>query len=61
MLFPVTSPGVPLLPPDVKLKLYNRSLESNPEQLQAMKHIVLGTTRPAPYIIFGSPGTRLSH
>ncbi|XP_073906849.1 helicase MOV-10 isoform X3 [Castor canadensis] len=57
MLFPVASRGVPLLPPDVKLKLYDRSLESNPEQLQAMKHIVLGTTRPAPYIIFGPPGT----
>uniref|UniRef100_A0A8C2R6P8 RNA helicase n=1 Tax=Capra hircus TaxID=9925 RepID=A0A8C2R6P8_CAPHI len=57
MLFPVASRGVPLLPSDVKLKLYDRSLESNPEQLQAMKHIVMGTTRPAPYIIFGPPGT----
>lgn len=38
-------------------RLYDRSLESNPEQLQAMKHIVRGTTRPAPYIIFGPPGT----
>lgn len=38
-------------------RLYDRSLESNPEQLQAMKHIVMGTTRPAPYIIFGPPGT----
>lgn len=38
-------------------RLYDRSLESNPEQLQAMKNIVMGTTRPAPYIIFGPPGT----
>ncbi|XP_032216611.1 helicase MOV-10 isoform X2 [Mustela erminea] len=57
MLFPTASRGVPLLPSDVKLKLYDRSLESNPEQLQAMKYIVTGTTRPAPYIIFGPPGT----
>lgn len=57
MLFPVASRGVSLLPSDVKFKLYDRSLESNPEQLQAMKHIVRGTTRPAPYIIFGPPGT----
>uniref|UniRef100_A0A8C0K699 RNA helicase n=2 Tax=Canis lupus TaxID=9612 RepID=A0A8C0K699_CANLU len=57
MLFPVASRGVPLLPSDVKLKLYDRSLESNPEQLQAMKYIIMGTTRPAPYIIFGPPGT----
>ncbi|XP_023557497.1 putative helicase MOV-10 isoform X1 [Octodon degus] len=57
LLFPVASRGVALLPSDVKLKLFDRSLESNPEQLQAMKHIVMGTTRPAPYIIFGPPGT----
>ncbi|KAM5256075.1 helicase MOV-10 [Ctenodactylus gundi] len=57
MLFPVASRGVSQLPSDVKLKLCDRSLESNPEQLQAMKHIVMGTSRPAPYIIFGPPGT----
>uniref|UniRef100_A0A287CYF8 RNA helicase n=1 Tax=Ictidomys tridecemlineatus TaxID=43179 RepID=A0A287CYF8_ICTTR len=57
MLFPVASRGVPLLISDVKLKLYDQSLESNPEQLQAIKHIVMDTTRPAPYIIFGPPGT----
>ncbi|XP_023391491.1 putative helicase MOV-10 isoform X3 [Pteropus vampyrus] len=56
-LFPVASREVPLLSSDLKLKLYDRNLESNPEQLQAMKHIVTGTTRPAPYIIFGPPGT----
>ncbi|XP_037357184.1 helicase MOV-10 isoform X1 [Talpa occidentalis] len=56
-LFPSTACGVPLMPSDVELKLYDRSLESNPEQMQALKHIVMGTTRPAPYIIFGPPGT----
>lgn len=57
MLFPEASRDCPSLPSDVKFKLYDRSLESNPEQLQAMEHIVMGTTRPAPYIIFGPPGT----
>lgn len=38
-------------------RLYDRNLESNPEQLQAVKSIVMGTSRPAPYIIFGPPGT----
>ncbi|XP_004689698.1 PREDICTED: putative helicase MOV-10 isoform X2 [Condylura cristata] len=56
-LFPSAACKVPLMPSDVKLTLYDRSLESNPEQMQALKHIVMGTTRPAPYIIFGPPGT----
>ncbi|CAK6439183.1 unnamed protein product [Pipistrellus nathusii] len=57
-LFPKAARGVRRLPSeDVAFKLYDRSLESNPEQLQALKHIVMGTTRPAPYIIFGPPGT----
>ncbi|XP_066209574.1 helicase MOV-10 isoform X1 [Saccopteryx leptura] len=56
-LFPVASRGVPLLASDVELKLYDRSLVANPEQRQAVKHIVMGTTRPAPYIVFGPPGT----
>lgn len=57
----MASRGVPLLPSDVKLKLYDRSLESNPEQLQAMKHIVMGTTRPAPTSSLGLRGqARLS-
>ena len=38
-------------------RLYDRNLESNPEQLQAVKSIVTGASRPAPYIIFGPPGT----
>ncbi|XP_075415581.1 helicase MOV-10 [Tenrec ecaudatus] len=57
MLFPEAAREIPLLSSDVQLKLYDRNLESNPEQLQALKHILVGTTRPAPYIIFGPPGT----
>ncbi|XP_044065668.1 putative helicase mov-10-B.1 [Siniperca chuatsi] len=32
-------------------------LESNPEQLMAIQHIVAGTAKPAPYLVFGPPGT----
>lgn len=37
--------------------LYDRSLESNPEQYRAVEQIVSGKSRPAPYLIFGPPGT----
>ncbi|XP_043859479.1 helicase MOV-10 [Dromiciops gliroides] len=57
LLFPSSPRGIPLLPPKLQLTLYDRNLESNPEQLQAVRHIVLGTSRPTPYIIFGPPGT----
>ncbi|XP_072500468.1 helicase MOV-10 isoform X5 [Notamacropus eugenii] len=57
LLFPSSPRGIPLLPSRLQLSLYDRSLESNPEQLQAVRHIVLGTSRPSPYIIFGPPGT----
>uniref|UniRef100_A0A8C5MH71 RNA helicase n=1 Tax=Leptobrachium leishanense TaxID=445787 RepID=A0A8C5MH71_9ANUR len=40
-----------------RLVLYDRSLESNEEQMRAVKHIVSGISRPAPYLIFGPPGT----
>ncbi|XP_074044556.1 helicase MOV-10 isoform X2 [Macrotis lagotis] len=57
LLFPSYPSVVPLLPPKFQLSLYDRNLESNPEQLQAVRHIVMGTSRPTPYIIFGPPGT----
>ena len=38
-------------------RFYNRDLEKNPEQSRAVRHIVSGSARPAPYIVFGPPGT----
>ncbi|XP_017054176.1 uncharacterized protein LOC108096803 [Drosophila ficusphila] len=39
------------------LQLNNRRIASNPEQLQAVQQIALSKTLPAPYIVFGPPGT----
>lgn len=36
---------------------FNRRLESNAEQMEAVRNIVAGTSKPAPYIVFGPPGT----
>ncbi|PSN57275.1 hypothetical protein C0J52_02562 [Blattella germanica] len=36
---------------------YNKKLAGNPEQQQAVRNIVSGTAYPAPYLIFGPPGT----
>ena len=35
----------------------NEKIKSNNEQMEAVRHIVWGTSRPAPYIIYGPPGT----
>lgn len=40
-----------------QLKLYNQDLEKNEQQKCAVQHIVAGTSRPAPYLVFGPPGT----
>lgn len=37
--------------------MYNRNIERNPEQLTAVKHIVAGSSLPAPYLVHGPPGT----
>ncbi|XP_037540408.1 putative helicase mov-10-B.2 [Nematolebias whitei] len=39
------------------LSLFDWQLEKNPEQYQAVQHIVAGSSRPAPYLVFGPPGT----
>ncbi|XP_078678948.1 putative helicase MOV-10 [Branchiostoma floridae x Branchiostoma belcheri] len=46
-----------LHPPTEQLKLYDRAIEDNAEQYLAIRHIVAGSSRPAPYLLFGPPGT----
>uniref|UniRef100_A0A8C8SHY1 RNA helicase n=1 Tax=Pelusios castaneus TaxID=367368 RepID=A0A8C8SHY1_9SAUR len=57
ILFPSFSYGETLLAEGAQLKLFDRSLENNLEQYNAVQQIVTGISRPAPYIIFGPPGT----
>uniref|UniRef100_A0A8C5C8Y8 RNA helicase n=1 Tax=Gadus morhua TaxID=8049 RepID=A0A8C5C8Y8_GADMO len=42
---------------DFNSKLFDRKLEGNPEQYKAVQHIVAGSSKPAPYLVFGPPGT----
>ncbi|XP_064604898.1 putative helicase MOV-10 [Liolophura sinensis] len=46
-----------IIPPNEPLRFYNSKIKDNPQQMQAVQNIVAGTSRPAPYIIFGPPGT----
>ncbi|XP_022081467.1 putative helicase MOV-10 isoform X2 [Acanthaster planci] len=38
-------------------QFFDKKLASNIEQIKAVQHIVRGTSRPAPYLVFGPPGT----
>uniref|UniRef100_A0A671X321 RNA helicase n=1 Tax=Sparus aurata TaxID=8175 RepID=A0A671X321_SPAAU len=38
-------------------RLFDSKLERNPEQYRAVQHIVAGSSKPAPYLVFGPPGT----
>ncbi|XP_059186180.1 putative helicase mov-10-B.2 [Centropristis striata] len=40
-----------------KLRMFNRQLENNPEQYAAVQRIVAGSSKPAPHLVFGPPGT----
>uniref|UniRef100_A0A4W6EJL6 RNA helicase n=1 Tax=Lates calcarifer TaxID=8187 RepID=A0A4W6EJL6_LATCA len=40
-----------------KLRMFNRQLENNPEQHAAVQRIVAGSSKPAPHLVFGPPGT----
>uniref|UniRef100_A0A4W6DR79 RNA helicase n=1 Tax=Lates calcarifer TaxID=8187 RepID=A0A4W6DR79_LATCA len=50
----VLFPAAPLMPRNPKCQ---HLLEGNKEQSQAVQHIVAGSSKPAPYLVFGPPGT----
>lgn len=55
-LFPRKHTTVPLKNVTIS-SWFNKHLNKNPEQQQAVRNIVSGTSYPAPYLIFGPPGT----
>ncbi|XP_021920403.1 putative helicase mov-10-B.2 isoform X4 [Zootermopsis nevadensis] len=55
-VFP-TDLNFPVLRIKGHIEFINPLIETNPEQQKAVENILLGTSRPAPYIIFGPPGT----
>uniref|UniRef100_A0A8C5RGE4 RNA helicase n=1 Tax=Laticauda laticaudata TaxID=8630 RepID=A0A8C5RGE4_LATLA len=57
LLFPCFSYKKSLLSTNQELCLYNPNLNNNAEQKEAVRQVVAGTSRPAPYLIFGPPGT----
>uniref|UniRef100_A0A8C9W2S8 RNA helicase n=1 Tax=Scleropages formosus TaxID=113540 RepID=A0A8C9W2S8_SCLFO len=56
-LGPVLFPSATSDPPESRPWLYDRKLENNPEQCAAVRHILSGVSKPAPYLVFGPPGT----
>ncbi|XP_048065716.1 putative helicase mov-10-B.1 isoform X1 [Megalobrama amblycephala] len=56
VLFPVGSRTVTPVSPSA-LRLFDQQLEKNNEQKTAVCNIVAGTSKPAPYLVFGPPGT----
>ncbi|KFV61329.1 Putative helicase MOV-10, partial [Dryobates pubescens] len=57
LLFPSASCHQPLLTGTFQPRWFDRKLQSNEEQCRAVTHIVMGISRPAPYLVFGPPGT----
>ncbi|KAF4109902.1 putative helicase mov-10-B.2 [Onychostoma macrolepis] len=56
VLFPVGSRSLNSASPPA-LRFFDQQLQRNPEQYSAVCHIVAGTSKPAPYLVFGPPGT----
>ncbi|NWV38852.1 SDE3 helicase, partial [Grantiella picta] len=57
LLFPSASCHKSLFPGPFQPRWFNHKLQTNEEQCRAVTHIVMGVSRPAPYLIFGPPGT----
>ncbi|NXJ88725.1 SDE3 helicase, partial [Corythaixoides concolor] len=57
LLFPSASCHKSLLAGAFQPQWFDRRLQDNEEQRRAVAHIVTGMSRPAPYLIFGPPGT----
>ncbi|KAG7332537.1 hypothetical protein KOW79_004371 [Hemibagrus wyckioides] len=56
VLFPKES-NVAFERPKPSLSLFDRKLQENSEQYTAVCNIVAGVSKPAPYLVFGPPGT----
>ncbi|KAM9856095.1 putative helicase mov-10-B.1 [Aulostomus maculatus] len=56
VLFPAAPASSPR-PAPPNLRLFDSLLQRNPQQYEAIKHIVAGSSKPAPYLVFGPPGT----
>jgi len=41
----------------VCVRLYDAKIAKNTQQLSAIRHILAGSSRPAPFLVFGPPGT----
>ncbi|NXV17868.1 SDE3 helicase, partial [Cepphus grylle] len=57
LLFPTASCHKSLFTGAFQPRWFDRKLQANEEQCRAVTHIVTGMSRPAPYLIFGPPGT----
>ncbi|KAM6114446.1 LOW QUALITY PROTEIN: helicase MOV-10 [Phoenicopterus ruber ruber] len=57
LLFPSASCHKSLFAGTFQPRWFDRKLQANEEQCRAVMHIVTGMSRPAPYLIFGPPGT----
>ncbi|EFA02630.2 putative RNA helicase armi-like Protein [Tribolium castaneum] len=55
LLFPSKIPNSPIS--SAPLVWFNRDIEGNPHQQQAVHAVLQKTAMPAPYLIFGPPGT----
>uniref|UniRef100_A0A671YUC0 RNA helicase n=1 Tax=Sparus aurata TaxID=8175 RepID=A0A671YUC0_SPAAU len=55
VLFPSGAAAASL--PMPKLRMFNDQLENNPQQHAAVQRIVAGSSKPAPHLVFGPPGT----